>query len=134
MFTHSQISGRILYDKNGISYAAPMSELRADIGKSSNPIFSSSSSYDEILGKFSYPSNSSKQRGYVIFTINHDFSKPYSIKTLMSYYHQTNPLVIPYTDICDGFSNGKYDFTDNFEQSSSNWDKILEPKYFEKTD
>ncbi|MBQ7922114.1 MAG: hypothetical protein IJ325_06005 [Clostridia bacterium] len=64
----SDCTGRVLYDKDGVSYTAPYISLGNET-YTKNSMFWGSSVSTDIFAEFSLPNNGENQRGYIAYTI-----------------------------------------------------------------
>lgn len=60
------VSGRILYDKDGVTYTSPYRSLETQTYRSDNIIYGNRTLTD-IFGTFSYPVRGQNCRGYVMY-------------------------------------------------------------------
>ena len=64
----SECTGRVLYDKNGLTYTAPYISL-GEVTYTKNSFFWGESVSTDIFAEFSLPNNGENQRGYIAYTI-----------------------------------------------------------------
>lgn len=80
------VSGRILYDKDGVTYTSPYRSLETRTYRSDN-IFYGSRTLTDIFGTFSFPVSGQNCRGYVMYSAVHiDTSCVFT--SFLNYTHQ----------------------------------------------
>ncbi len=106
------ISGRVLYTKDGTDFVSPFHSLDEEI-YTSDDIFSVSQTSSEIFATFSLPDDGEKQRGYITYGLA--ASKHWHvIQAYVNYNHQQNylqyPAVTAKTNLQNDFFNDSYAF------------------------
>lgn len=86
-------SGRVLYDKNGRTYAAEYEHLERDTYSYTN-FFGENVMRNDILAAFSLPRHGENRRGYVAYSLLQT-QEGYSISSWVDYSHQTSLLQYP---------------------------------------
>lgn len=88
-------SGRVLYDEEGITYAAPFFSLGAETDTYENVTFGNSTS-ESVYAAFSFPrgGKKSRRRGYASYEIT-DMGNEFIISSRMNYIHQRDLLQYP---------------------------------------
>lgn len=80
-----EITGQVLYDKDGQVYAAPFYALEAELYTS--PFFSGAQASTDIFASFSLPRSGENHRGYVSYTFS-ALTDNIKIYSWMNYTHQ----------------------------------------------
>lgn len=88
-----ELSGQVLYDRDGQSYAAPYAFLGRTT-YNSNSMFFGNSVENDVFAEFSLPRRSENQRGYVAYTVG-EVNEGWIIDSWMNYIHQTDPWQYP---------------------------------------
>lgn len=88
-----EVTGRVLYDKDGTSYAAPYWFLGEKTFTSSFLFFGESTSTD-VFTAFSLPNNGERQRGYVSYPIT-ETQHGYIADCWINYTHQVSRFQYP---------------------------------------
>ncbi len=81
-----EVTGRVLYDKNGQTYVSDYNSLGSQTYTSNDLLWGDQSSTD-IFATFSMPRDSDRQRGYVAYLIN-EAQDGWSIESWFNYTHQ----------------------------------------------
>ena len=108
----SEVTGRLLYTKNGVDYTSPYYSLKQEVYTSDN-IFTVSDTSSEIFATFSLPDDGEKQRGYITYglTASNDW---HVVQAYVNYNHQKNylqyPAVTAKTNLKNDFFNDSYAF------------------------
>ena len=87
------VSGRVLYTKNGQSYAAPYHRLGAETYEQNSFFFGTSMTTD-IFASFSMPRGGTDHRGYVSYGIT-DPGEEWMMDSWINYVHQQRMLQYP---------------------------------------
>lgn len=87
------VTGRVLYDKEGVSYVAPYYSLGKETFTSSSMFFGESTSTD-IFAAFSLPNSGERQRGYVSYPII-EMQDGWITDAWINYTHQVSRLQYP---------------------------------------
>ena len=90
------ISGRLLYEKDGISYLADIPRLKNEM-VSETDWFGYTNNSEQITGAVSYPFSSDNQRGYVFYKLKLNKDLCYG-GNIFKYIHYQNPVRIPYEE------------------------------------
>ena len=96
---YTLIGGRLLYEKDGTTYTAPIPGLRGAT-ETIQDIMWGETVMTHINGTVGYPFGASQQRGYVQYVIELGAERA-SGNTCMSYFHQRFPISIPYQSVRD---------------------------------
>lgn len=89
----SDYTGRLLYDKNGMTYTAPYISLGEETF-TSNSIFWGESVSTDVFAEFSLPNNGENQRGYIAYTIK-EMQDGAIVDAWINYTHQQTWLQYP---------------------------------------
>ncbi len=89
----SDCTGRVLYEKDGISYTAPYISL-GDETYTNNSIFWGNSVSTDIFAEFSLPNDGENQRGYIAYTIK-EMRDGAIVDAWINYTHQQTWLQYP---------------------------------------
>ena len=89
----SDYTGRLLYDKNGMTYTAPYISLGEETF-TSNSIFWGESVSTDVFAEFSLPNNGENQRGYIAYTIM-EMRDGAIVDAWINYTHQQTWLQYP---------------------------------------
>ena len=89
----SDYTGRVLYDKDGITYTAPYISLGEETF-TSNSIFWGESVSTDVFAEFSLPNNGENQRGYIAYTIK-EMQDGWIVDAWINYTHQQTWLQYP---------------------------------------
>lgn len=90
------INGKLLYEKDGISYFAPIPRLKGG-SVTEYDMFGAEITSDKITGAVNYPFGSDRQRGYIFYQL--DLSNGnWTGANLFNYTHNNNPFRIPYSE------------------------------------
>lgn len=109
------INGRLLYDKKGISYCAPIPRLKKDMVKESD-WFENTSQIKKFTGGINYPFGSERQRGYVFYRV--DIREDVTIgSNIFNYMHYRVPFRVPYTEP----EHNALMFNDSLRQHATNF-------------
>ncbi len=87
------VTGRVLYDKNGETFVADYYSLGAQTF-TSNSIFWGNQSNTDVFATFSMPRNSEHQRGYVAYPVD-EVQDGYIMSSWFNYTHQRSWLQYP---------------------------------------
>ncbi len=87
------VTGRVLYDKDGTTFVSPYNSLGTKISKS-NSIFRSEQTSTDIYATFSMPRNAENHRGYVAYPII-EIQDGYIADCWFNYTHQQSWLQYP---------------------------------------
>ena len=88
-----EVSGRVLYDSGGKTYAAPYHSLRSETYDYDTGFFGIVTQND-IVAAFSVPRNGENCRGYVAYPVA-ELSDDYIISSWINYTHQQSWLQYP---------------------------------------
>lgn len=89
----SDCSGRVLYDKNGMTFTAPYINLGEET-HTTNSIFWGSSVSTDIFAEFSLPNDGENQRGYIAYTIK-EMRDGAIVDAWINYTHQQTWIQYP---------------------------------------
>lgn len=89
----SDYTGRLLYDKNGMTYTAPYISLGEETF-TSNSFFWGESVSTDVFAEFSLPNNGENQRGYIAYTIM-EMRDGAIVDAWINYTHQQTWLQYP---------------------------------------
>ena len=89
----SDYTGRLLYDKNGMTYTAPYISLGEETF-TKNSMFWGESVSTDVFAEFSLPNNGENQRGYIAYTIK-EMQDGWIIDAWINYTHQQTWLQYP---------------------------------------
>lgn len=92
-FVTEDVSGRVLYDSNGITYISPFFKEGNQV-YSSNSIFNYGSVFDTYFAEFSYPLKGENKRGYATYSVRLNDSV-LSGNSCLNYAHNASPLQYP---------------------------------------
>lgn len=109
------VDGKLLYEKDGCNYMAPIPRLKEEYVQSTN--FFGTSTTHTISGAISYPLGSNRQRGYILCRLKLPDDQIFGA-TLLNYRHMITPFQIPYSDPEQSIING----TMNRVQHYTNYD------------
>lgn len=109
------ISGRLLYDIEGVSYYAEIPRLRDGLVVSDD-IFGYDRQENKITGVMNYPSKSKEQRGYIFYKINIQ-EGTIAGSNIVNYIHYNHPFRIPYEEV----EKKNLMFSDNLRQHVTNF-------------
>ena len=82
------VSGRLLYEKDGISYTAPYHSLNSKTYTSNN-LFENQQTVTDIFATFSLPNHGENQRGYLSYTTK-KVSESFKLYSSIHYTHQSS--------------------------------------------
>ena len=85
----------LLYEKDGVTYKAPIPRLQNSIVTTPN-VFLATQQSNKIAGAVSFPFGSQRQRGYVLYSITLPNEYTNTCASF-SYAHMNSPINIPYT-------------------------------------
>lgn len=88
------LSGRVLYDKNGRTYAAAYASLAQEV-YSYTDFFGDRQTQCDILGAFSLPRRGESCRGYVAYSVSRLQGEYRAISSWLEYAHQSSLLQYP---------------------------------------
>lgn len=88
-----EMTGRVLYDKGGESYAAPYHSLGSETVTENTLLWGAQTSTD-VFASFSFPANGENCRGYVAYPVQ-EVQDGYIISSWMNYTHQKNRWQYP---------------------------------------
>jgi hypothetical protein len=97
------VDGKLIYDKDGIEYIAPIPRLTFGSVMVNNFFFGGRSNL-QISGGVSYPFGTNHQRGYVLYRALLNEGTMY-ISNNMTYIHYSYPLKFPYTESVQDLMN-----------------------------
>ena len=110
------INGRLLYEKNGISYFASIPRLKSGMVTESN-LIGYEDQADKITGAVNYPFDSDRERGYVFYRV--DIRKDVWLGcNILNYTHYSNPFRIPYSET----EQNNLMFSDSLRQHYTNFE------------
>lgn len=92
------ISGKLLYENEGVTYIADMPQLNDGVTTTSN-FFGHVLRDNKIIGRVNYPFNSKQQRGYMFYRLNPNETSMRGVQNAMRYIHYETPFRIPYTEV-----------------------------------
>lgn len=81
------LSGQVLYTKDGVDYSAPFHTLEEE-SYTQNTIFWGAQTSSDIFAEFSIPNRGENHRGYVSYTMA-ELQEGWSIDSWINYIHQT---------------------------------------------
>lgn len=87
------LTGRVLYDRDGKTFAAPYASLGPETFSSANAFGATQTSTD-IFAAFSMPAKGERQRGYVAYSAR-ETQEGYLLSSWINYTHQVSPLQYP---------------------------------------
>lgn len=87
------LTGCVLYDKNGTVYTAPFHSLAAE-GYTADSIFWGERYVRDVFATFSMPENGERQRGYVSYGIE-ELQAGWIVDSWVNYVHQRHRLQYP---------------------------------------
>lgn len=88
------MSGRVLYDRGGVSYAAPYHDFGLGTRQVDTMFFGRGSEYS-LSGSFSFPNSGERQRGYLVYTMRDVEGDPVNISAQPHYWRANSWLVYP---------------------------------------
>ncbi|WP_434309658.1 hypothetical protein [Hominifimenecus sp. rT4P-3] len=88
-----ELSGRVLYDKNGVVYTSPFYSLTAE-SYTTDSIFWGDRYVQSIFATFSLPDSGERQRGYVAYSIE-EKHEGWIVDSWINYVHQKRLLQYP---------------------------------------
>lgn len=88
-----EISGRVLYDYEGVTYTSAFLKEGNQVYTSDSIIFQGQT-FDEYFAEFSYPKESKNKRGYTTYSIKISDST-ICINSFLNYAHNITPLQYP---------------------------------------
>ncbi len=89
----TEVTGRVLYSKDGISYTAPYFSLGKEIYTSDN-IFFGKRTANDTFAAFSLAENAERQRGYITYEIE-EIEDGWLVDSWINYTHQQTPFQFP---------------------------------------
>lgn len=92
-YGYDLIGGRLVYEKRGQTYAAPIPDL-ADNTVTTTNMFGTYTS-NQISGVISYPLGADNPRGYMLYVMQLDENRVFGA-TGINYYHASQPFCLPY--------------------------------------
>lgn len=92
-YGYELLGGRLVYEKNGQTYAAPIPELSDNTVTTTN-LFGTYTN-NQISGVISYPLGADNPRGYVLYVMQLDANRVFGA-TGINYYHAPQPFNLPY--------------------------------------
>lgn len=92
-YGYDLIGGRLVYEKRGQTYAAPIPDL-ADNTVTTTNMFGTYTS-NQISGVISYPLGADNPRGYMLYGMQLDENRVFGA-TGINYYHASQPFCLPY--------------------------------------
>lgn len=92
----TDVTGRVLYDKDGVTHAADYHSLEAVSYQKNGLLADMIGQYDnhDTFATFSLPSDGTKQRGYVMYDIL-ELQDGYIVDSWFNYIHQKHSLQFP---------------------------------------
>lgn len=92
----TDVTGRVLYEKDGITHAAGYHSLEAVTYQKTGLLASITGQYDnhDVFATFSLSSDGTRQRGYVMYDIL-EMQDGYIVDSWFNYIHQKHPLQFP---------------------------------------
>ena len=88
------VSGRVLYDRGGVSYAAPYHDFGLGTRQVDTMFFGRGSEYS-LSGSFSFPNSGERQRGYLVYTMRDVEEDPVRIAAQPHYWRANSWFVYP---------------------------------------
>ena len=116
------ISSGLFYSKNDKEYRADFPYLSLE-GVEVQTFFGTHW-HEPIRGTFSFPIGSKDQGGYVLYRYEDMLYDNYLIPSLFEYYHQSNPIRIPYVRTEDLMLEGGFNFSNNYKQQYTTYESI----------
>lgn len=107
------VTGRVLYDRNGETFAADYEFLGSQTF-SSNSIFWGEQTYTDVFAAFSMPRSSERQRGYLAYPVE-EVRDGYIINSWFNYTHQRNWFQYPAVSAMEHRMNNSWNGTGAFE-------------------
>lgn len=92
-FVTEDVSGRVLYDSDGVTYTSPFFKEGSQIYTSTSMIFPGRT-YDRYFAEFSYPLKSENKRGYATYSVRFNDSTLRE-NSFLNYAHNISPLHYP---------------------------------------
>ena len=92
-YGYNLIGGRLVYEKRGQTYAAPIPDL-SDSTVTTTNMFGTYTS-NQISGLVSYPLGADNSRGYILYVMYLDENRVFGA-TGINYYHAPQPFNLPY--------------------------------------
>lgn len=93
IYITEEISGRVLYDSEGVTYTSPFLKEGNQTYASTSIIFHGQR-FDEYFAEFSYPKESKNKRGYTTYSIKIS-NTTICINSFLNYAHNITPLQYP---------------------------------------
>jgi hypothetical protein len=109
------INGRLLYEKNGMSYSAAIPRLKNEMISQSD-WFGAESQSEKIAGAVNYPFGSDRQRGYVFYQLDIR-ENAWTGNNILNYIHYSNPFRSHYEET----ERKNLMFSDKLRQHSTNF-------------
>lgn len=108
----SEATGRVLYDRDGTTYAAPYHYL-GEQSYQSDTIFWGTQQNNDLFAAFSFPSRGQRQRGYVTYDAleNEDW---YIIDSWINYTHQNTWFQYPVQTAMGNRMRGSWNLSGTF--------------------
>ena len=94
-----EISGRVLYDSDGITYTSPFFKEGNQV-YTSGSILGYGNTFDKYFAEFSYPLKGENKRGYTTYSIKVD-DKTICLNSFLNYAHNVSPLQYPVKSSAD---------------------------------
>lgn len=91
--SYGDISGRVLYDKAGITYVSPYHSMETE-SYYSNSILYGEHKLTDVFGTFLFPRDGVNCRGYVVYSTVH-INTGYVFTSFLNYTHQKNWMQYP---------------------------------------
>ena len=113
-----EVTGRILYDENGVTYTSPYHFL----GKKTytySSMFWGEITMTNTLASFSLPDGGSHHRGYVSFTVSAISSMGAILESSVEYMHQTSWMNYPAETAIDKFFSGYNPYDGTFKRAEA---------------
>lgn len=93
-YGYKLLSGRLVFDKQGQTYIAPMPDLSS--GTVTVDSFFGTQASDQMSGSITYPFGAENPRGYVLYVMQLDEERTFG-GTGINYYHPSHPVRLPYS-------------------------------------
>ena len=93
-YGYKLLSGRLVFDKQGQTYIAPMPDLSSSTVTVDS--FFGTQASDQMSGSITYPFGAENPRGYVLYVMQLDEERAFG-GTGVNYYHPSHPVRLPYS-------------------------------------
>lgn len=107
------LTGRVLYDKDGITYTAPYYHLSTDT-YTHNSVFWGERTDRHPFADFSFPEEGEAWRGYLSYEMTTTREK-WLVDSWMNFTHQTSPWVYPFRTANEHSKNGVFGLSEKFK-------------------